>query len=337
MKEKITFFYRKQRITGNFSIENYFNEIIPHIKEKYEVKIVKMPFYSNGFIPRLFNILYTYYYQGEINHITGDINYIAIALNNNNSILTIHDLNLIKNSSFFKTKLYKYFWYRVPIKKSFFVTTVSEVTKNDLQFYLNLNHNKFYVIPVCISNSFYKLDKPFNYAKPQILQVGTASNKNLKNLILAIIGLNVELVIIGKLTRFYLDLIKINNISFRLLDYPLTEIEIINEYNKADIISLISTSEGFGMPILEGNAIGRVVITSNVSSMPFVAGDAALLVNPLSINEINNGLKLLISDEKIRNKFINNGYNNIKRFNSKEIAEKYLILYNQIKKSVNHV
>ena len=90
-----------------------------------------------------------------------------------------------------------------------------------MQLYFKLNNNKIHTIPVCISKSFYKSEKHFNHTKPQILQVGTASNKNIKNLILAIVGLNVNLVIIGKLTKFYIDLMYANNISFRILDYIL--------------------------------------------------------------------------------------------------------------------
>jgi glycosyltransferase involved in cell wall biosynthesis len=55
---------------------------------------------------------------------------------------------------------------------------------------------------------------------------------------------------------------------------------VINEYNKSDILAFVSTSEGFGMPILEANAVGRVVVTSNITSMPEVANNAAHYVNP---------------------------------------------------------
>ena len=57
-----------------------------------------------------------------------------------------------------------------------------------------------------------------------------------------------------------------------------------------DILSFVSTYEGFGMPIVEANAIGRVVVTSNVLSMPEVAGNAAHLVDPFDVNSIREGI-----------------------------------------------
>jgi glycosyltransferase involved in cell wall biosynthesis len=84
------------------------------------------------------------------------------------------------------------------------------------------------------------------------------------------------------------------------------------------------------MPIIEANIVGRLVITSNCYSMPEVAGDAALIVNPYSIDEIRNGILNLIEDDEYRNQLINNGFKNTERFNLKSIAEHYLQLYNTI-------
>lgn len=63
--------------------------------------------------------------------------------------------------------------------------------------------------------------------------------------------------------------------------------EIKKKYEDCDILTLVSTYEGFGMPIIEANRVGRPVITSNILSMPEVAGEAACLVNPFDIENIN--------------------------------------------------
>ena len=85
--------------------------------------------------------------------------------------------------------------------------------------------------------------------------------------------------------------------------------------------------EGFGLPILEAQATGRPVITSNEASMPEVAGDAAILVNPYEVVEIKEAVEKIISDKKLREDLIKKGIENIKRFTPEKIAENYASLY----------
>jgi glycosyltransferase involved in cell wall biosynthesis len=66
----------------------------------------------------------------------------------------------------------------------------------------------------------------------------------------------------------------------------------------------VSYFEGFGIPILEAFACGTAVITSNVTSMPEVAGDAAILVDPFSVDEIADAMEQVSSDEDFRNNLI---------------------------------
>jgi glycosyltransferase involved in cell wall biosynthesis len=92
----------------------------------------------------------------------------------------------------------------------------------------------------------------------------------------------------------------------------------------------VSTYEGFGMPILEANAVGRPVITSNILSMPEVAGNAAHVVNPYKTLEIRNGILKIIQDKEYRNILIQNGINNAKKYNNQNIANEYLKIYKQM-------
>ena len=84
-------------------------------------------------------------------------------------------------------------------------------------------------------------------------------------------------------------------------------------YSEADILLFCSTIEGFGMPILEAQTVGRVVVTSNISAMPEVAGDGACFVDPLSIKAIRAGIEQVLNDENYRNSLIINGLKNVKR------------------------
>ena len=107
----------------------------------------------------------------------------------------------------------------------------------------------------------------------------------------------------------------------------LTDEEMVEKYKQADIIAFVSTYEGFGMPIIEGNAVGRVVVTSNILSMPEVAGNAAHLVNPYDVKSIRSGILKVIEEDAYRAELIENGFGNRKRFESSSIANQYYEIY----------
>ena len=95
-------------------------------------------------------------------------------------------------------------------------------------------------------------------------------------------------------------------------------------YKLAQIFVFPSLYEGFGMPVLEAMAAGVPVITSNVSSLPEVAGDAAILVNPLNEDEIFEAYKKILSDKNLRKDMIEKGLEQAKKFqwkNSVEVLE----------------
>ncbi len=91
-----------------------------------------------------------------------------------------------------------------------------------------------------------------------------------------------------------------------------------------------STFEGFGMPIVEAQRIGRCVVTSNISSMPEVAGNGACFVDPFSVNSIREGLLKVIADSKFRLELIENGLINCRRFTEEKIAEAFYHVYDKV-------
>ena len=84
------------------------------------------------------------------------------------------------------------------------------------------------------------------------------------------------------------------------------------------------------MPILEANAVGRPVITSNILSMPEVAGDAACIVNPYSIDEIRSGILRIIENANYRESLVERGFVNVQRFEPKKVARQYLEIYAEL-------
>ncbi|MCX7917546.1 MAG: glycosyltransferase family 4 protein, partial [bacterium] len=101
-------------------------------------------------------------------------------------------------------------------------------------------------------------------------------------------------------------------------------------YNGCDIFIYPSLYEGFGLPILEAMRCGVPVITSNVSSMPEVAGDAAILVNPEDEEEIGAAIIKLLDDRELRDKLIKKGLERSKIFTWENTARQTLKVYKEL-------
>lgn len=326
---QVIHFNRKPRKFGNYSIEGFYSQIREALKDKIEFKIIECPYESNGIFKRLYNAVYAAFKQGEINHVTGDVNYLNMFFRKNRNIITILDCGLLYDTKGLTHKFYKLFWYILPVKRAKYVVAISEATKNEILKFVKCEPDKIIPIYVSVSDKFKRVDKPFNKEKPVILFIGSAPNKNLKRLIKALEGINCKLEIIGKVPDEEIDLLNDSKVDYNICT-GLTEDEVIKKYEECDILSLVSTYEGFGMPIVEANIVGRPVITSNFYSMPEVAGDAALIVNPYNIEEIRKGIIKIINDDDYRNELIKNGFENVNRFNINNISEKYFEIYKNI-------
>jgi glycosyltransferase involved in cell wall biosynthesis len=329
-KIKVVFFNRKPRALGNFSIEMYFQLIQNYLSTEFEVVNKVMPFESNGLLNRIGNAMYCFFNQGDVNHITGDIHYVAAFLKKSKTVLTIHDCGMLHVTNGIKHQVMKLLWFTIPVKKAKIITVNSNATKNDLLHFVDCKPEKIEVVYVCISPQFKKETKVFNCENPRILQIGTAQNKNLKRLLPALKGIKCTLVIIGKIDAEIAALIVQNNITLELHDRRLSDEEVREEYKKCDILSLVSTLEGFGMPIVEANAVGRVCITGNTTSMPEIAGTAAHIVDPFDVQQIQDGFNLLIQNEEYRASLIQNGFVNASRFSAESLAKQYAGVYRLI-------
>ncbi|MEJ7737961.1 MAG: glycosyltransferase family 1 protein [Chitinophagaceae bacterium] len=331
-KPDIVYFQRKPRNVGNYSVEFIFEDVRYRLKDLIIAKIRFSRYESTGLFKRLYNCIEAAAGQGSVNHVTGDINYLGLLMNKHKTIHTILDCVFMTSTSGLKQAILKLFWLSLPVKRSAYITAISEATKKEIITHSGCDPEKIKVIYVAISNRFSRKDKPFNKSNPVILQVGTAFNKNIPRLIHALNGLSCELHIVGKSNEEYERLLKENNITYRYQS-GLTDAEIIAKYEEADIVSLVSTYEGFGMPILEAQAVGRPVITSSVFSMPEVAGDAACIVDPFDVEQIRQGVNRILHDDDFRNSLVKKGFENIKRFDPEVIAMQYYELYKKIRKS----
>jgi len=111
---------------------------------------------------------------------------------------------------------------------------------------------------------------------------------------------------------------------------PVGDDELPVLYSMADVFVFPSLYEGFGLPVLEAMASGVSVITSNVSSLPEVAGDAAILVNPLDVDEIAHALIKVCTDDELRETLVVKGLERARRFSWENTARKTLELFMKV-------
>ena len=330
---KVTLYQRRPQ-GANFSIERLFADVRHSFPNDINVTVAVSRFASRGFFRRIYNMIEAAFRQGDINHITGDVHFLAFLLHKKRTLLTIHDLVLVHRLKGWRRALLLFFWYWLPIKRAAIVTTISESTRKDLLQYIKVDPQKVRVVYDCVSNDFRPDLKGFNVVKPIILQIGTGPNKNLERVAEALRGIPCFLRIIGKLNDRQVTILEQSGVEHSVI-FNISDAALVEEYRHCDLVVFASTFEGFGLPIIEAQAIGRPVITSALWSMPEVAGDAACLVDPFDVHEIKRGILKIISDEGYRNSLIASGYVNVQRFKPSTIANQYAQLYNEIISSNN--
>lgn len=324
----ITHFQRKPH-PYHFSIEGLFAEIRAKMSQ-YPVELVVCPHFSQGLFPRIKNTWFASRNQGKVNHITGDVHYLALGLRKQKTILTIHDCAFMRHPKALARFILKWFWLRLPVWRSRYVTVISQATKEEvLQHVPNCPSDKIIIIPDAVSEAYQPFPREFNAVKPRILLVGTKKNKNLERSITALENIPCEIHLIGEKKEEINQLLHQCDIDHQW-STRLSNQAMLAAYQNADLLLFASTLEGFGMPIIEAQAVGRPVVTSDLSSMPEVAGSGACLVNPYDPDCIRAGVLRLIEDREYREYLVQKGFENVQRFRAEEVARQYEALYERV-------
>jgi glycosyltransferase involved in cell wall biosynthesis len=109
-----------------------------------------------------------------------------------------------------------------------------------------------------------------------------------------------------------------------------TDEEIVSLYRNAAVFVYPSLYEGFGLPVLEAMAQGCPVIASNVSSLPEVVGDAAVLVDPFNTTEIAEAMIKVLADDELKREMSVKGINRAKLFSWDRTAEQYVKVFDRV-------
>ncbi len=324
---RISYFFRKKSSVYH-SIENLFHAIIDKI-EGHEIEKHEALWQSKGLINRIKIGIKFRNQQADINHITGDIHFVALFLEKKKTILTIHDIGSAKYGNIVKRAIIRFFWFSWPLRRVKYVTVISEFTKQELLKNFRIRPTKVFVINNCISDDYKYIPKDKLSEKPVILQIGTKANKNLGRVINTLKDIKCKLLIIGKLNDSQVTLLESKEIDYESF-YNLSKEEMLKRYIESDILLFTSTYEGFGMPIIEANAVGRPVITSSLEPMKSVAADSSLLVNPFNEEEIKDAVLKLLNNKKLRNELVEKGLENAKKYRAEYIAKQYMEIYSKI-------
>ncbi|MBE6050364.1 MAG: glycosyltransferase family 4 protein [Clostridium sp.] len=238
-----------------------------------------------------------------------------------NKTITLHDIIPLRMPETVSDRYLRIFNNELPnlIPNCEGIITVSEFSKEDIAKEFNFPKDKIYVTHLAAEKIYKPLNKnkckailnnKYSISNDFILYVGGFSpRKNILGLIEAYslvpnaIRKNKKLVITGK-KGFSYDIYKNKAEKLHILDdviftgfIPLEDLPIF--YNAAETLVYPSFYEGFGLPPLEAMACGTPVITSNVTSLPEVCHDSALLINPYNVDQLSYAIERVLSDETL--------------------------------------
>lgn len=267
--------------------------------------------------------------KADVVHVTGDIHYAVLGIWGRPAILTIHDLRFLDESAGLRKLLFWLWWVYLPCLKARRITVISHATKERLLACPGVNLAKIRLIPNCVSLRFSPVPREWQVGRLAFLLVGTTPNKNLEKIVEACAGMDATLMILGRLSAQQNALLVESGMRWEnFMDLP--ENMVLQLYSKTDLVLFVPTYEGFGLPILEAQAVGRPLLTSNISPMAEVADEGALKVDPFDVDSIRNGLQRLLTEPELRKQLVQKGFENVKKYSAPAIAAQYADLYLEV-------
>ena len=273
-------------------------------------------------------------------------------------ITILHDIIYLESVSIFKKagtwyqkigNMYRRWVVPPVVKKSKRVSTVSNFEKNRIKNFMGLGDN-LVAIYNGVGTHFQKIEdanvlkaakEKYQLPDKFLFFLGnTDPKKNTPNVLKAFADFNAASPVKYKLVMLDYDE---NALQKILADIGHPEIRkdiyltgyVVNTdmpaiINQCEVFLYPSLRESFGIPILEGMACGVPVITSNTSSMPEIAGDAAEIVDPYKPEEITAAIVKILADDKLKKELAEKGIERAKKFSWENMAREYLKLYEEV-------
>jgi len=268
------------------------------------------------------------------------------------TVLTVHDLTFVRDPESAFPRLRRYLNRVVPqsVARTTHVLADSAATKNDLVELYRASPDKITVLYGGVDARFAPVRDPEQLAavrakyniglNPFILGLGTIQpRKNYKRLIQAFAALRsprstLRLVIVGGKGWLYDDVFaEVKHLGLEgcvLFPGFVDDDDLPVLYSAAEVLAFPSIYEGFGLPILEAMACGTPVVTSVTSSLPELAGDAALLIEPTDVGAIAAALHRVLQEADLRRKLIAAGFEQASKFSWEKAAAQLLEIYERV-------
>ncbi len=267
-------------------------------------------------------------HQSTVNHIVDhSYGHLLFGMNAQRSVITIHDIAplLFPGHKFGLSGLaWRLSWQGAIRAKK--IIAVSEFTRQQVIKQFGVNPARICLIPEGVESSFQVwnpdkltfVQRKFSLPDRFLLHVGgTHPRKNIEGLLKIVAGLNIPLVQAGgrpteKQTRLMVELGIIKKVKFL---GKVSDPDLIALYNLATALLFPSLYEGFGFPPLEAMACGTPVISSNLTSLPEIVGDAGLLVNPHNIQAFQDAVMRVLENDELAHFLRTQGLKRAKKFN----------------------
>ena len=321
-------------------VQNYTKYILESISDKLQLSVAK-PKVKNKYLSHLWSHFVLPFKKGDVLFCPANMAPIFIP-KSKKLVLTIHDLAFLTYPKSFSKIFQIYYSLLIPynIKRAGQIITISEASKKEIIDIFPQVKDKINIVVLGIDKK-YGIVKDLK-KKKQILYVGSINER--KNLIGAIESferlpkeLDYSLVIVGNFFDIFSLSEKTKEVLFRakknnkiIFKQGLDDNALIVEYNVSRILIFPSFYEGFGLPPLEAMACGTPVITSNLSSMPEVCGDAALYVDPYNIEDITSKMEILINDKNLQKELVSKGLDKVRNFTWRKSALEHIKIFKEL-------
>jgi glycosyltransferase involved in cell wall biosynthesis len=312
---------------GRHSVERIVESLILHAPDSILLQRHRCPAADASPVSIMRNLVWAWSRRNvsDVNIVLGNDQYLAFGLPGARTILTVLDLDHRASLGRIKKAIYSWFWFRGPIARVARVVAISERTRADILRLGSCSAAKVEVIPVGLSEGVAMTPQRCGTGSKRVLHIGTKANKNFERHLRVAARAGATLVVVGELSPDQEAIVAASegNVECRgeVLDAQLAAI-----YKSADALLFASTSEGFGMPIVEAQAAGVPVITSDLEPMRSVAGGGACLVDPLDEDSISQGLRRVLEDGSYRDQLTAQGPENVALYDPVRIARLYAAL-----------
>lgn len=324
---RVVLIQRKRQGAIHHSLEMYTNILLRLNSPTLEVRVKTLPFHSKGVFRKVLNGLACLAVKSDVVHVVGDVNYLSAFLGRRKVIQTIHDCGGIFGRTGVSRFLFSYFWIKLPLIRSVVVTTPSETTRKEVLQFAPKQHCELLTIKPPLHDQFTFRQRAYNWEKPQIMLVGSTENKNLRRCLLALHELNVRILHVGEQNPALQKLADDLDLDYECREDP-TDSEMVEIYRQSEVLLFPSTYEGFGLPIIEAQALGTLVVTSSKSPMAEAAGEkAAIFVNPFSVKSIRDGVHGVLTGVSDIEQIRQRAFSNASLYEPSVFAENFANLY----------